>query len=136
MVTPFVTSETKNCRHESSILVANDSLNVTLDGESITTFVSGDTAIIKGPVAFKLYQNCPNPFNRSTRIDFEVPEKSFVSLKVYNLLGQEIEELAGKEYSAGLHSVTLDASYLANGIYFYILRAGDFTETKKMAIMR
>jgi glucuronoarabinoxylan endo-1,4-beta-xylanase len=138
MFTPFVTSETKNCSCESSILVTNDSLNVTLEGESITTFVSGDIVIVKveDPVSFKLYQNYPNPFNQSTRIKFEIPEKSFVSLKVYNLLGQEIDELAGKEFSAGRHSVTFDASHLANGIYFYTLRAGAFTETKKMYIMR
>jgi glucuronoarabinoxylan endo-1,4-beta-xylanase len=135
---PFVTSETKNCSRGSSILVANDSLNVTLDGESITTFVSGDIAIVnvEDPVSFTLYQNYPNPFNQSTRINFEIPEKSFVSLKVYNLLGQEIEELAGKKYSAGGHSVTFDASHLASGIYFFTLRARDFTETKKMYVMR
>jgi glucuronoarabinoxylan endo-1,4-beta-xylanase len=135
---PFVTSETKNCSRGSSISVINDSLDVTLDGESITTFVSGDIATVKveNPVSFKLSQNYPNPFNQSTQINFEIPEKSFVSLKVHNLLGQEIEELAGKEYSAGGHSVIFDASHLASGIYFFTLRARDFTETRKMSIMR
>jgi len=138
IVRPYVTSETKNCSRESWILVTNDSLNVTLDAESITTFVSYDLDIVKArdPESFKLYQNYPNPFNQSTRIDFEIPEKSFVSLIVYNLLGQEAAVLAGKEFSAGPHSVTFDASHLANGIYFYTLRAGDLTETKKMFIMR
>ncbi|MFZ2148134.1 MAG: T9SS type A sorting domain-containing protein [Sedimentisphaerales bacterium] len=137
-VRPYVTSETKNCSRETSILVTNDSLNVTLEGESITTFVSGDDAIVivESPASFKLFQNYPNPFYSSTQIDFEIPEKSFVSLKVYNLLGQEIDELAGKEYSAGVHSAIFDASHLANGIYFYTLRARDFIETKKMFFIR
>jgi glucuronoarabinoxylan endo-1,4-beta-xylanase len=138
IVRPYVTSETKNCSRESWILVANDSLNVTLDAGSITTFVSYDLDIIEArdPVSVKLYQNYPNPFNRSTRIDFEIPEESFVSLVVHNILGQEIDEIAGREFSAGRHSVIFDISDLANGIYFYTLRAGNFIDTKKMYIMR
>jgi glucuronoarabinoxylan endo-1,4-beta-xylanase len=137
-VTPYITSEIKNCSRESYILVSNDSLNVTLEGESITTFVSYDLEIVKfeDPESFKLYQNYPNPFSSSTRIDFEITEESFVSLKVYNILGQEIDELTGKEYSAGIHSVKFDASRLANGIYFYTLRARDFIDTRKMFIIR
>jgi len=138
IVRPYVTSETKNCNRESWILVANDSLTVTLDAESITTFVSYDLEIVKfeDPASVRLYQNYPNPFNQSTRIDFEVPEKSFVSLVVHNLLGQEVAVIAEKEYSAGVHSVTFDASNLANGIYFYTLRTGGFIDTKKMYIIR
>ena len=88
------------------------------------------------PDNLALSQNYPNPFNQSTRIDFEIPEESFVSLKVYNLLGQEVAVLAEKEYSSGAHSVTFDASHLANGIYFYTLRAGSLSETKKMSVIR
>jgi glucuronoarabinoxylan endo-1,4-beta-xylanase len=138
-VRPYVTSETKDCNREGAIVVINDSLNVTLDAKSVTTFVSGDDAIIEveNPSSSpKLFQNYPNPFNRSTRIDFEIPKELFVSLKVYNILGQEIDELAGKEYSVGLHSVTFDASRLPSGIYFYTLKAGDSRETKKMFIIQ
>lgn len=83
-------------------------------------------------------QNFPNPFNSSTLIRFKVPDKSFVSLKVYNLLGEEVGELAGREFSDGWYSVTFDASHLASGIYFYILRAKDtdFVGTKKMLVIR
>jgi len=138
MVTPYVTSETEDCSEGSSIFLAGDSLfYVTLDAESITTFVGSIITIVnEDSASFKLYQNYPNSFKQSTRIDFEIPEASFVSLVVHNILGQEIDELAGKEYSAGLHSVTFDASHLANGIYFYTLRAGSFIDTKKMFIMR
>jgi glucuronoarabinoxylan endo-1,4-beta-xylanase len=138
MVIPYVTSETENCSEGSSIVVTGDSLfNVTLDAESVTTFVGGIIVMVdEDPLTFKLYQNHPNPFSRSTRINFEIPEESFVSLVVYNLLGQEIAVLAEREFSSGAHSVTFDVSHLANGIYFYTLRAGDFTNTKKMFIMR
>jgi glucuronoarabinoxylan endo-1,4-beta-xylanase len=140
--TPYVTSETKNCSQESDILVSNASFSASLNGESVTTFVSSGNVIVSienspsHPTSFKLYQNYPNPFNPSTRINFEIPEKSFVSLKVYNILGEVVAELAGKQYVAGVHSLTFDASHLASGIYFYTLRAGDFTQTKKMFLIR
>ncbi len=138
--TPFVTSETKNCSRESYILVINDSLTVDLPEKSVTTFVSGDIDMVKveEPKLFKLYQNHPNPFCQSTRIKFEIPEESFVSLKIYNSLGQEVAVLAEKEFSAGMHYATFDASQLANGIYFYTLKAKDigFVDTKKMILIK
>ena len=141
--TPYVTSETKNCIQENDVLVSDDSLKATLDGQSITTFVSSGNVIVafenpsfSQPASFRLFQNYPNPFNPSTRINFEIPEKSFVSLKVYNILGEEIGELAGKEYFAGVHSMIFDGSHLVNGIYFYTLRAGDFIETRKMFVIK
>ena len=139
--TSYVTSETKDCDRENDIIVSNDSLHVTLAAKSITTFVSGGDAVTveNSPSRLKsynLYQNYPNPFNPATRINFEIPEKSFVSLKVYNLLGKEVAELAGREYDAGTYSVRFDASRLANGIYFYTLKSRDFTSTRKMMILR
>jgi len=140
MVTPYVTSEIESCIKETDIPVTNDSLNVTLDAESITTFVSGDIGAVqaKDPKSFKLFQNYPNPFDRSTRIKFEIPEKSFVSLKVYNLLGQEVALLAEKEFYAGMHSVTFDASHLSSGLYFYKIEAKDtgVVLTKKMTLIK
>ena len=85
---------------------------------------------------FGLKQNYPNPFNPTTRIDFEIPEKSCVSLKIFDLLGREIEELAGKEFVKGVHSVTFDASNLASGIYFCRLRVKECEQTKKMFCLR
>jgi len=139
--TPYVTSETKDCDRENDIIVSNDSLHVTLDAKSVTTFMSsGDAVTAENSSSilksFKLYQNYPNPFNPTTQINFEIPEKSFISLKVYNLLGEEVEELAGGEYSAGTHSVIFNASRLANGIYFYTLKTRDFMSTRKMIILK
>ena len=141
MLTPYVTSETRNCERENEIPVSDNSFSITLAARSITTFVAGISTSVKEnstsiPAPFKLFQNYPNPFNPSTQISFAVPEKSFVSLKVYNLLGKEITELAGKEYSAGEHTMIFDASQLGSGIYFYTLKTGDFTQTRKMFMIR
>jgi xylan 1,4-beta-xylosidase len=87
---------------------------------------------------YTLEQNSPNPFNQSTIIKLGIPDNSFVSLKVYNLLGQEVAVLAEKELSAGMHSVKFDASHLANGIYFYTIKAKDtgVVLTKKMTLIK
>ena len=141
-LTPYVTSETKNCRVEDDIIVTDGRFTAVLDGESITTFVSGGHVVVDvddvpvPPALFNLYQNYPNPFNPSTRINFEISEPAVVSLKVYNILGEELEELAGKQFTAGIHSVIFNASDLANGIYFYTLQAGDRRRTKKMFLMK
>jgi glucuronoarabinoxylan endo-1,4-beta-xylanase len=139
--TPYVTSETQDCDRENDIVVLNDSLHATLEAKSITTFVSGGNAVTvenssSRLKSYKLDQNYPNPFNPTTQINFEIPEKSFVSLKVYNLLGKEVAELAGEEYGAGTHSLIFDAARLANGIYFYTLKTGGFISTRKMIILR
>lgn len=83
---------------------------------------------------YSLEANYPNPFNRQTSISFEIPRSSHVSLKVYNTLGHEIAELAGKDYAQGRHTVEFQSKDLSNGIYFYTIKAGRFTETRKMII--
>ncbi|MGD1046871.1 MAG: malectin domain-containing carbohydrate-binding protein, partial [Bacteroidota bacterium] len=88
------------------------------------------------PAGYALEQNYPNPFNPTTIITFGIPENAFVSLKVYNSLGIEIAELAGRAYSAGRHSVTFDATNRASGVYFYTIRAGRYTTTQKMILQK
>jgi hypothetical protein len=88
------------------------------------------------PKEFELAQNYPNPFNPTTVISFTIPENYFVSLKVYDLLGTEIAELAGREYSAGWHSITFDASNFASGVYFYTFKAGQYTSTQRMIFQK
>jgi len=139
--TPYVTSETKNCLRENDSSVSSGSFSFTLDAQSVTTFVSSDNTAVENkssslPGSFELLQNYPNPFNPSTRINFKIPEKSHVSIKIYNALGEEIQELAGRDYTAGSHSIILDASHLANGIYFYKIKAGNFKETRKMSLIK
>ena len=85
---------------------------------------------------YSLSNNYPNPFNPSTKIRFTIPERSIVSLKIFNLLGSEVETLVNEEQPAGTYEATFDASGLASGIYFYKLQAGSFSETKKMILLR
>jgi len=88
------------------------------------------------PAQFELEQNYPNPFNPSTKIRFTVPEAGLVSMKVYNLLGQEVAILVNEEQAAGVYEVTFDAAQLPSGIYFYSINAGDFVATKKMILLK
>ena len=91
-------------------------------------------------VKFDLLQNYPNPFNPSTILSFVIGHSSFVSLKVYDILGREVATLVNEEKSAGSYEVEFKPESsvlnLASGIYFYRLHAGDFTETKKMILLK
>ncbi|MFA4907617.1 MAG: T9SS type A sorting domain-containing protein [archaeon] len=83
------------------------------------------------PHHFSLHPNYPNPFNASTVISYQLPVRSFVSLKVFDLLGREIETLVAEEKSAGTYTATWNARNFSSGIYFFRLQAGDFTAVKK-----
>ncbi|MBI1804698.1 MAG: carboxypeptidase regulatory-like domain-containing protein [Ignavibacteriae bacterium] len=89
------------------------------------------------PIAYALEQNYPNPFNPTTSISFSLPMATNVTLKLYNLIGQEVATLIdGKEYEAGQHTVRFDATKLTSGIYFYRLQAGSFVSVRKMILMK
>ena len=88
------------------------------------------------PSGFHLSQNSPNPFNPSTTIEYTLPKSGFVSLIVYNLLGQEVARLVNGEFDAGNHKVRWDASDMASGVYLYRLQTGDFVKTRKMVLLR
>jgi len=81
-------------------------------------------------------QNYPNPFNPSTQINFYLPRKSFVELILYNQLGEKVKSLAQGEYSAGAHQVHFFADNLASGIYYYRIKAGSYSQIKKMALIK
>jgi len=85
---------------------------------------------------FKLYQNHPNPFNPTTRIKFSVPERNNVNIKIFNMIGQEIQEIVNQEYEAGNYNVEFNASNLASGVYFYRIQSGNFVESKKMIYLK
>jgi len=88
------------------------------------------------PNQFNLSQNYPNPFNPTTTIKYQIPELSFVTLKIYDVLGNEITNLVNEEKSAGSYEVDFNATTLPSGIYFYKLQAGNFVETKKMVLLK
>jgi len=102
-------------------------------------FFSGITAVddpAQAPVQFALRQNYPNPFNPSTSITFTIPAASFVSLKVFNILGREVGILVSEELRKGIYTRYWDGSGHPGGVYFYRLKAGDFTATRKLVLMK
>ncbi len=88
------------------------------------------------PGSFDLMQNYPNPFNPSTTIRYTLPEQTQVTLMVYNTLGQEVVTLVNGEIVAGSHEVKFDARRLSSGVYFYRLQAGDYTQVRKLCLLR
>ncbi|HEY6953257.1 MAG TPA: T9SS type A sorting domain-containing protein [Bacteroidota bacterium] len=88
------------------------------------------------PKAFALEQNYPNPFNPTTTITFSIANRSIVNLKIYDLLGRKVATLVNGEMSAGKHEITLDASRLASGTYFYRMDAGNINVTKKLILLK
>jgi choice-of-anchor B domain-containing protein len=85
---------------------------------------------------YKLFQNYPNPFNPSTRMQYSIGSRQFVSLKIYDVLGNEIATLVNEEQSEGGYEIVFEAAALPSGVYFYKLNAGSFLETKKMILLR
>ena len=85
---------------------------------------------------FKLYNNYPNPFNPSTKIKYQVPSISDVTIRIYDVLGNEIETLVNQEKTAGTYEVEFNSEGISSGIYLYKITAGDFTQTKKMILLK
>ena len=88
------------------------------------------------PREYKLAQNYPNPFNPSTKISFALPKAGNVELKIYDILGREVMTLVNEFRTAGSYTVDFNAANLASGVYFYRIKSGDFTNTKKMVLMK
>lgn len=119
--------------------------SIGMKGTFTVNSVTGVTSMgNKLPSEFKLSQNYPNPFNPTTTISFTVTQPSEITLKVYNLLGAEIQTLAQGVYSAGDYNKSWDASNISAGVYFYQLQAGNFnadksdiyTETKRLTLIK
>jgi hypothetical protein len=121
------------------IVAGYNFFSATKDDLWLARFGSDPTSIeidIETPNEYLLFQNYPNPFNPITTISFSIPVASFVSLKVFNSLGQEIEILISKELNEGNYKYDWNAKNLTSGTYFYKLQAGDFIETKKMILIK
>lgn len=106
-----------------------------ISGSGITVSVKEITDKIV-PEAFTLFQNYPNPFNPTTTISFTLPSRSFVSLKIFDLLGREVATIVAEEMSAGSYSKQWNATNVSSGIYYYRLHAGTYIETKKLVLLR
>jgi len=99
----------------------------------LITSLEDDNSI---PVEYNMSQNYPNPFNPTTVIDYSIPSKSKVTLKVYDVLGKEVAKLVDEEKSSGAHKLEFDASNLSSGVYFYRLSSGDYKQTRKMMLIK
>ncbi len=88
------------------------------------------------PQTYNLVQNYPNPFNPTTNIRYSIPKASNVTVKIYDMLGNEVMTLVNEFQNAGTYQGKVDASNFASGVYFYTIRAGDFSETKKMSLVK
>ncbi len=88
------------------------------------------------PAEFQLQQNYPNPFNPSTVISYQLPTNELVVLKVFDVLGREVETLVNQRQTAGNHSVRFNAANLPSGVYFYRLQAGTYRDTKKLLLLK
>jgi len=103
-------------------------------------FVPGTTSVQQTsneiPMSFLLEQNYPNPFNPSTTIQFALPQTAFVSLEVFNIVGELVDVLVSQELSSGKYNYQWNGLTLTSGVYFYRLQAGSFVETKKMLLIK
>lgn len=117
--------------------------NTTLDGGSLTTMfiVSSEPLAVDDnnnitPSEYSLEQNYPNPFNPSTTIQFSIPEQSFVTLEIFNTLGEKVTTLVSKELNAGNHKYEWSPETQPGGIYFYKLSTNSFQQTKKLVLLK
>jgi hypothetical protein len=110
---------------------------ISVDG---TTYYDGLVSSVEQineiPNDFTLYQNYPNPFNPTTNIEYSIPEASFVDLKVYDVLGNEVATLVNEEQTAGVYKADFSGSDLASGLYIAKITAGNYTNTIKMSLLK
>ncbi len=118
----------------ADIITINGTL--TGNGTFCNAQVDVETDSILVPSKFEISQNYPNPFNPRTVIRYQLPLASHISLKVYDVLGNEIAALVNEEKPAGSYKVEFDASNLSSGIYLYKIQAENFVETKKMLLLK
>lgn len=111
-------------------------VEIPLTIQMLENLVTGTEENVSDPREFILGQNFPNPFNPATTIKYDIPESRFVTIKVFDVLGNEIRTLVNEVKQSGSYEVKFNASALPSGVYFYSLQAGDQVETKKMVLMK
>jgi hypothetical protein len=138
-------------RKETAQFSFNVSENASLGEEGKITFrITKDNAgvitktyniRITAPEIFEVYQNYPNPFNPTTTIKYSIPQDAFVSIKIFNVLGEKITELENREMKTGLHEAVFNATNFSSGFYFYIVEAKgtdgtNYFDSKKMILLK
>lgn len=147
-ISPFETYNSIGT-NSSTLVFSNDEtfvLEVTVTDDNDETDIDEHLVSIGGgrfkagtvrlPMEFGLDQNYPNPFNPTTTISYQLPEASTVTLTVFNIAGQEVALLIDGQVNAGFHTIQWDASDMASGIYFYRIKAGNFTDMKRMVVIK
>ena len=107
-----------------------------IDNDGTFKYSQSVEEMIETPKIFSLRQNYPNPFNPSTTISFDIPLDSYVSLKVFDMLGREVATIISEKLTAGTYTHVWNASSLTSGVYFYRLNAGSYAETKKLLLLK
>jgi hypothetical protein len=115
------------------IVLNTDTVSVTLIKSSTITGVIASDLL---PTVYSLSQNYPNPFNPSTTLRYGIPEESNVTLKIYNMLGQEVATLVNQKQAQGYYDVNFNASRLSTGVYIYRIEAGSYVSVKKMMLLK
>ena len=115
-------------------VVGNNGTILNTDQGGVTSVVENRLRML--PSGFALFQNYPNPFNPATHISYTLTKASFVTLKIYDILGREVTTLVNGKNEPGEHSVSWNAMNVSSGVYFYRIIAGDFVQTKKMVLMK
>jgi hypothetical protein len=110
--------------------------SISFEGGSLKVPVSVTERLSEIPTEFALLQNYPNPFNPTTTIHYDVPKPTHVALKIYDVMGQEVAELANGYHEAGAYAIVWDAQALPSGVYYYRITAGDFTSVRKLVLMK
>jgi len=132
---PFDPTWTKHPRVRHH-LVMGQNLASYINAKMGWTTGAEQTLSASAPLHFGLSQNFPNPFNPVTKITYQLPKESLVTLKIYDVLGNEVATLVNEEQSAGRYQTTFNGSSLSSGIYFYRIQAGNFVDTKKLVLLK
>jgi hypothetical protein len=135
----FYCSQTYNWNHYAEywdLFTFNLYGDPALERGGDSTIVEIDNLILNLPNRVFLSQNYPNPFNTRTIVNFTLPEPQNVKLTIYNVLGRRVKTLINENRQAGAHAITINASRLSSGVYFYRLQAGDQVETRRMVLLK
>jgi hypothetical protein len=119
---------------DTGIVVGDSGLVLTTYTGGILTGVGNEATLI--PERFLLHQNYPNPVNPVTNIRYDLPHDKYVTIKVYDVLGKEVVTLVNENKEAGRYLVSFNAANFSSGIYFYTVNAGEFSQTRRMTLLK